>query len=88
MKSVCHRGIWDEDDEDVVSSPKQKKLYDRNTPKNAFDYVNKYLLLGAIEHVPHAYANENAICELLYDLSTFPLPSVLDKLRQNGFIIL
>lgn len=102
MKSACARGIWDElytdDDGDLVMggtvtpllpTPGRapRRQFDRNTPKNAFEYVNRYFLLGAVDHIPYEKNNENAMCDLLYDLSTFPLNMVIQRMKTDGFTV-
>jgi hypothetical protein len=98
LKSVRAGSIWEsclvDDDGDVImtipsvpSSPKQRYIPDRNTPKNTFNYINKYFLLNAVYHIPFTKNNENAMCELLYDFCTFPLDQVLARMKDDGFII-
>lgn len=92
LKSVRAHGRWEDDDGDIIiisapSSPKQWPICDMNTPRHAFNYVNKYFLLGAVMRIPFGKTSENDMCELLYDLSTFPLPMVIERMKKEGFDI-
>jgi uncharacterized membrane-anchored protein YjiN (DUF445 family) len=80
---------WDTSvDSKRLIAQKIAKTYNRKTVDSCFKYVNRWLLHNAIAEIPEDVYSEDFVCQVLYDLSEFPLEQVLYRLKNEYGAIL